>query len=156
MILSIAALGLILGTSVAQADGTAPKQKKQSLHEQFSGQGYGTAGCGLGSIVFGEAPGIVQVAAGILNMTGYQTFAISSGTSNCGESGKVARANQFIEVNKVSLENDLARGTGESVAALGEVMGCQNTDFSTSLRKSYAVGSSNEQLSQAADKACKL
>ena len=108
MILSIAALGLILATSVAQADGTAPKQKKQSLHEQFSGQGYGTAGCGLGSIVFGDAPGIVQVAAGILNMTGYQTFAISSGTSNCGESGKVARANQFIEVNKMILPEELA------------------------------------------------
>jgi len=153
ILLVIAALAM--GVSVAQAQ-NAPKQKKQSLHDQFSGQGYGTAGCGLGSIVFGDAPGMVQLASVLLNFTGYQTLAITTGTSNCGDSGKVARANQFIDVNKVSLENDLARGTGETVAALSEVMGCHNSDFSTSLRRSYSVGSSNEQLAQAADKACKL
>ena len=153
ILLVIAALAM--GVSVAQAQ-NAPKQKKQSLHDQFSGQGYGTAGCGLGSIVFGDAPGMVQIVAATVNMTGYQTSAITTGTSNCGDSGKTARANQFIEVNKVSLENDLARGTGETVSALGEVMGCHNSDFSTTLRRSYSVGSSNEQLAQAADQACKL
>src|SRR4051812_6327755 len=57
---------------------------KQSLHEQFTGQGYGLAGCGLGSVVFGPKPGMVQVAAATTN--NYivpQTFAISSATSNC-------------------------------------------------------------------------
>jgi len=152
ILLVIAALAM--GVSVAQAQ-NAPK-KKQSLHDQFSGQGYGTAGCGLGSIVFGDAPGMVQIVAATINIMAVQTIAITTGTSNCGDSGKVARANQFIEVNKVSLENDLARGTGETVSALGEVMGCHNSDFSTSLRRSYSVGSSTEQLAQAADTACKL
>ena len=131
-------------------------EKKKSLHDQFSGQNYGVAGCGLGSIVFGDQPGLIQVVAATLNGTGVQTFGITSGTSNCGEAGKQARANQFIEVNKEALANDIARGTGDSVASLAEVMGCQNTDFPTQLRKNYIAGSSSEQLTQVATQACKL
>ncbi len=156
-ILTIAALTLTLGVTTAQAQAQQQGKKKQSLHDQYSGQGYGLAGCGLGSIVFGEAPGIIQVIAATLNgFSGTQTFGITSGTSNCGESGKVARAHDFIQVNKVALDNDLARGNGESVAALGEVMGCHNSDFSSSLRKSYSVGASDVQLEQSATQACQL
>jgi hypothetical protein len=151
LVSSLIAMALIAGGTAAQAAG-----KKQSLHDQFTGQGYGMAGCGLGSIVFGDKPGMIQVVAATLNGTGYQTFAISTGTSNCGDSGKMARANQFIEVNKVAVENDLARGTGEAVASLGIVMGCQNSDFSTQLRRNYSTGASVEQMSQAAATACKL
>ena len=133
------------------------KQKTKSLHEQFTGQGYGMAGCGLGSIVFGQEPGFVQVVAATTNnWIVPQSFAISTGTSNCGESGKAQRAAQFIEVNKVALDNDLARGTGETITSLSEVMGCKNTDFATSLRKTYSLGSTQEQLTQAADQACKI
>ena len=85
-----------------------------------------------------------------------QTFGITSGTSNCGESGKQARANQFIEVNKVALENDLARGTGEAILALSEVMGCQNPTFSTQLRHAYVPGSTNETLAETASQNCHL
>ncbi len=149
---SLVVLALVVGGMTAQAAG-----KKQSLHDQFTGQGYGMAGCGLGSVVFGEKPGMIQVIAATINNTSYsQTFAISSGTSNCGDSGKMARANQFIEVNKMAVENDLARGTGEAVASLGIVMGCQNSDFSTSLRKNYTAGATTEQMSQTAAQVCKL
>lgn len=147
---AILALGLALSFN-ANAQG-----KKQSLHDQFTGQGYGVAGCGLGSIVFGDKPGMIQVVAATLNSTGYQTFAITTGTSNCGESGKSARATQFIEVNKVSLENDLARGAGEAIVALSEVMGCQNADFTMQLKSSYAPGSTQEQMVSAATKSCQL
>jgi len=141
----------------AQAQGDQPKAKTKSLHEQFTGQGYGTAGCGLGSIVFGETPGLVQLFASTTNdFSGTQTFGITSGTSNCGASAKQARANQFIEVNKVALDNDLARGTGESISALQQVMGCKNPDFSTSLRKSYQPGATQEQMVQAADQSCQI
>lgn len=147
---------LILALAFIAAGGVAHAEKHKSLHDQFTGQGYGVAGCGLGSIVFGDKPGMIQVIAVTLNQYSFQTFAISSGTSNCGESGKTARATQFIEVNKVALENDLARGTGESVVALGEVMGCQNTDFSTQLRRQYTTGTSTEQFAQIASKNCTL
>lgn len=148
---AILALGLALSFN-ANAQG-----KKQSLHDQFTGQGYGVAGCGLGSVVFGDKPGMIQVVAATLNNTaGNQTFGITTGTSNCGESGKSARATQFIEVNKVSLENDLARGAGEAIVALSEVMGCQNADFTVQLKSAYAPGSTQEQMVSAATKSCQL
>lgn len=147
---AIVALGLVVAGTAAHAE------KKQSLHDQFSGQGYGMAGCGLGSIVFGDKPGMIQIVAATLNSTGYQTVAITFGTSNCGESGKQARANQFIEVNKVALENDLARGAGESIVALGEVMGCQNSNFTMNLKSQYAPGASKDQMVSAATKSCQL
>lgn len=148
---AIVALGLVVAGTAAHAE------KKQSLHDQFSGQGYGMAGCGLGSVVFGDKPGMIQVVAATVNHTAYsQSFGITSGTSNCGEAGKQARANEFIEVNKVALENDLARGAGESIVALGEVMGCQNSNFTVNLKSQYAPGASKDQLVSAATKSCQL
>jgi hypothetical protein len=150
LVSAVIALAFVLAGNLALAE------KKQSLHDQFTGQGYGMAGCGLGSIVFGDKPGMIQVVAATLNSTGYQTFAISTGTSNCGESGKSARANQFIEVNKVALENDLSRGAGEAIVALSEVMGCKNPDFTVQLKTQYVPGASKEQLVSAASQSCKI
>ncbi len=46
---------------------------------------YGEAGCGLGSMIFGDSPGFVQVLAATTNgCSGSQTFGITTGTSNCG------------------------------------------------------------------------
>ncbi len=149
-------LGVLLSLGMLVAGSSALAQKKQSLHDKFTGQSYGLAGCGLGSIVFGDKPGMIQVVAATLNGTGYQTFAISTGTSNCGESGKQARAEQFIEVNKVSLENDLSRGAGESIVSLSEVMGCKNTNFTVELKSRYTPGSNQEQLVQAATQSCTI
>ena len=152
--LLIPALALSLFASTVHAE---EQQRTKSLHEQFTGQGYGMAGCGLGSIVFGQEPGMVQVVAATTNnWIVPQTFAISTGTSNCGASGKMQRASQFIEINKVALDNDLARGTGETITSLGQVMGCTNSDFATNLRSSYSLGTSQEQLTMAANNACKI
>lgn len=128
-------VGLVLaaGASFAQQKG-----KKQSLHDQMTGQGYGMAGCGLGSIVFGDKPGMIQVVAATLNSTGYQTFAITTGTSNCGDSGKSAQTTQFIETNRVALEKEISRGQGEAVDSLGKLMACKNPNFSSDLRKNYS------------------
>ncbi len=47
---------------------------------------YGTAGCGLGSMAFGNQKGAIQILAATTNgLFGTQTFGITSGTSNCGE-----------------------------------------------------------------------
>ncbi|MFN7453535.1 MAG: DUF3015 family protein, partial [Pseudobdellovibrionaceae bacterium] len=44
---------------------------------------YGDAGCGLGSVIFGNEKGFSQIFAATTNGTvGNQTFGISSGTSN--------------------------------------------------------------------------
>lgn len=153
-LLMISLLALIPTVGMAQKAG-----KKQSLHDQFSGQGYGMAGCGLGSIVFGNKPGMIQVVAATLNGTGYQTFAISSGTSNCSEPGVFARTTEYINTNKVALENDIVRGEGETLASLSEVMECQSSAFAPSMKKNYVAsfpngGATSDQLSAIAFKSC--
>ncbi len=98
---------------------------------------YGVAGCGLGSMVFGNQEGVVQVLAATINGTGVQTFGITSGTSNCGH-GLFAKAeiNTFIQSNAVALENDIARGQGEALNTLNNMLGC-GTQFSSALQKNY-------------------
>jgi hypothetical protein len=100
--------------------------------------GYGSAGCGLGSVVLGDKPGFMQVFAATTNGTsGSQTFGISSGTSNCGSAGKSSE--QFIEANKVSLGNDVARGNGETVNSLAEILKVsKKAEFAAVLKAHYA------------------
>jgi hypothetical protein len=88
---------------------------------------YGTAGCGLGSIVIGNKPGFMQVFAATTNGTfGNQTFGITSGTSNCADAGGGAKSAQaFVETNREALAKDIARGQGETISSLSALAGCQ-------------------------------
>lgn len=89
---------------------------------------YGTAGCGLGSIVFHAKPGFIQVVAVTLNWIGAnQTFAISSGTSNCDIPQSGQQAAVFIEVNREILAKDAARGQGETIEGLASILGCDDS-----------------------------
>lgn len=89
---------------------------------------YGTAGCGLGSIVFGNSPGIVQIFAATTNGTfATQTFGITSGTSNCvdgGGGGPTAAA--FIQTNRQALSKEISRGGGEAIVNLSTLSGCSD------------------------------
>jgi hypothetical protein len=89
-------------------------------------QPYGTAGCGLGSIVFGNSPGIVQIFAATTNGTfATQTFGITSGTSNCVDtSGGAPSAAAFIQTNRQALAKDISRGNGETIKNLATLSGC--------------------------------
>ncbi|MBC7370568.1 MAG: DUF3015 family protein [Bdellovibrionaceae bacterium] len=127
IILVMAALGFV-ATANAASGGAGLK-----------GTGtYGVAGCGLGSMVFGNQEGAMQIIAATLNSTGVQTFGITSGTSNCGH-GLFAKAevNSFIQSNSVALENDIARGQGETLSTLNNMLGC-GTSFSGTLQKNYS------------------
>ena len=141
---------------------TAMAQKKKALIDHAAGQGYGMAGCGLGSVVFGDKSGMIQIFAATTNgVSGSQTFGISSGTLNCDESGRVAKAEQFIDVNKTSLQNDLARGQGETLSALSNVLDCKNADFANAMKQNYSQsfpqgGASNQQLSAVAAQSCQI
>jgi hypothetical protein len=102
---------------------------------------YGMAGCGLGSNVMGKDGS--QVFAATTNGTsGSQTFGISTGSSNCTDSGTVAALQAvpaYIEANRESLSTDIARGNGETLAGLSHVMGCNDTAaFAGSLQKNYS------------------
>lgn len=99
---------------------------------------YGNAGCGLGSMAFGNQSGPVQIIAATLNGTsGSQTFGITSGTSNCGK-GAFAKAeiNSFIQSNSVALESDISRGQGETLSTLNDMLGCK-AQFGQTLQQNY-------------------
>ncbi|WP_374001415.1 DUF3015 family protein [Bdellovibrio bacteriovorus] len=119
--------------------GVAHAQKKKGLLEEVSGQGYGSAGCGLGSLVMGSNGN--QILAATTNGTsGNQTFGISTGTLNCQQDGIFKSGKEvpaFIEVNKVALANDAARGQGETLAGLANLMGCDSKVMGTTLKKNY-------------------
>ncbi|HXE98329.1 MAG TPA: DUF3015 family protein [Dongiaceae bacterium] len=109
-----------------------------------SAAGYGTAGCGLGSLLFKDQPGIVQIFAATTNGTfGNQTFGITSGTLNCGagvlksQNGKAA---EFAAANMDNLARDIAQGKGESLAAFAELMNVpasQQAAFNLKLQQNF-------------------
>lgn len=100
---------------------------------------YGTAGCGLGASVWKDQPGKIQIlAATVNNLVSPQTFAITSGTSNCVEDTKMA-STMFIKVNEQALKKDISRGTGESLAGLSKILKCSNSELlGTELQKNYS------------------
>lgn len=96
--------------------------------------GYGDAGCGLGSIVFGDSEGPVQILAATTNATGIQSFGISSGTSNCDAEGwDTVRRDQevFVAQNLDSLSKEMATGEGESLVTLAGLLGCSQESVAT-------------------------
>ena len=105
----------------------------------FAGD-YGTAGCGLGSMIFGAKTGIVQIFAATTNGTfASQTFGITSGTSNCTSTGpSAASAKVFIEVNREAVAKDISRGSGETLTSLAALAGCSDpTAVGSTLQKNF-------------------
>ncbi len=102
-------------------------------------QPYGMAGCGIGALVFADQPGKVQIVAGILNnLISPQTSAITSGTSNCYEAGSNAAADVYIEANRIALQEDVARGQGETLAGLLTIWNCNNAgQVGSALQQNY-------------------
>jgi hypothetical protein len=87
---------------------------------------YGMAGCGLGSVIFGNSGGIIQIFAATTNGTfGSQTFGITTGTSNCvGGGSSEASTKAYVQTNREAISKDIARGSGETIVGLAKVAGC--------------------------------
>ena len=101
-------------------------------------KGYSDSGCGLGLLVVGRDGN--QILSATLNATGMQTFGILSVTSGCVDDGAIAQNKQvpaFIEVNKMSLATDAARGEGETLAGLAQLMGCQTQKLGPAIKANY-------------------
>lgn len=117
---------------------------------------YGMAGCGLGSVVFGDAPGMVQIFAATTNGTfASQTFGITFGTSNCVDgSGGVASTRSFVETNREVLAKDISRGSGETIATLATLAGCSDeTSVGRTLQSNFgrifpSAAASDRQVSE--------
>lgn len=118
------------------------------------GRKFGTAGCGLGSMIFNDQGGMIQVLAATTNGTSYsQTFGISSGTSNCESAEESAMNNKqlplYVEVNQNALSKDIARGSGDTLVGLAHVMGCKDSaQLGTVLRQNYTNVFSNAAASK--------
>ena len=98
---------------------------------------WGMAGCGLGSVLFGESESRGgQVLAVTTNGTYWNnTFAMSSGTSNCvpEESETTAQLKKnmeiFVAANREALANDIAKSNGETISTLSGMMGCKDETY---------------------------
>ena len=96
-------------------------------HGVAKADGYGPAGCGLGAMLIGSKPGIMQIFAATTNgIFGNQTFGITSGTLGCGAAAApaVATAKSYVETNRQAFAKDVARGQGETIANLSQLAGC--------------------------------
>lgn len=151
-LIMLAVCGALFVSATAMAD--EPKAAAPAAAAP-GGAKYGPAGCGLGSMVFAPNSGITQIFAATTNGTSAnQTFGITTGTSNCADSGggeKSAKA--FIETNREALAKDIARGNGETVSSLSTLAGCPNSAaVGVSLQRNFkgifpAASVSNEQVS---------
>jgi hypothetical protein len=88
-------------------------------------------GCGLGKLAWSDYGRQKSIAPQVMMATtngtfGSQTFGISSGTSGCTNDGTIMaehKASVFAAANYESLSQEMARGGGEHLASLGELMG---------------------------------
>jgi hypothetical protein len=114
----------VIGAALALLTTTASAQQARVR----TANSYGMAGCGLGSMLFGDEPGFIQVLAGTTNAaTGTQSFGITTGTSNCTDSSEpVVQVSAFVETNRTALVKDMARGGGETVSTLASLAGCRD------------------------------
>ena len=114
----------------------------------FAGK-YGMAGCGVGSLVLGDQPGKIQIAAALINdavsyFTGVApTWSMTTGTSNCSEDGVTLQSKEqdyFAEANFETLKNEMAQGQGENLAAFASLFGCSDKGsarFSATMQQNY-------------------
>ena len=104
----------------------AAAQTKREVQPPSRAPGkYGTAGCGLGSLAFGDTPGAIQILAATTNtLFGTQTFGITTGTSNCGTGLFAMGTKNFVEANREALAKDISRGEGEAIGALTVINAC--------------------------------
>ena len=87
---------------------------------------YGDAGCGLGSLIFHDQPGAVQIFAATTNGTAAnQAFGITSGTSNCdAHSIVLAEQERYVTHNFSGLAKEMAAGQGEELTTFAGLLGC--------------------------------
>lgn len=90
----------------------------------------GGPGCGLGAMLWADSITkkhiLQQSSIATTNLTGFQTFGITSGTSGCTNDGVVARketVNVFVGANFDDLLQEMAQGSGEHLTSLATLIG---------------------------------
>jgi hypothetical protein len=137
----VAALALFVLPAAAQSSTTEKAIKGSGV--------YGTAGCGLGSLAFGNTPGGVQILAATTNsLFGTQTFGMTTGTSNCGPGVFAMGTKNFVDANREALAKDVSRGAGEAIGALTVINACQDSArVGAALQRNFGVIFPSDQAS---------
>lgn len=103
-----------------------------TTHTAMAAGGHGPAGCGLGTeVIFRNADEWHEhVLAATTNQSASQTLAMTSGTLGCEDANGPLKHGvaRFIDNNLEQLAADSARGQGETLAALSELIGVQAED----------------------------
>lgn len=102
------------------------------------------AGCGLGTaVVFKDANEWHEfvLAATTNGTSGNQTFGMTSGTLGCeAAGGPLAGTQSFFDDNMDQLAADVARGEGETLSALAQLIGIEAADeaaFSSTMQANF-------------------
>ncbi|OVE75805.1 hypothetical protein BVX98_07030 [bacterium F11] len=115
---------------------------------QAAGGSHPMGGCGLGYIWYGKNATSVsgQSCAHTTNNTvASNLFGITSGTSGCTPDGLVSiskKTERYVEVNYDSLRADIAKGQGEYIEGLVNLLGVKDVKKSTvvlMLKKDFAT-----------------
>lgn len=87
-------------------------------------------GCGAGKVLWADFKNqkniLPQAFMATTNLTGMNTFAISSGTSGCTNDGQVwaeHKVTTFASLNFENLAQEMAQGEGEHLSSLATLMG---------------------------------
>jgi len=120
---------------------TTTESHSSSGGQSYKKMRYGMAGCGLGAMFIEKNTMLPQIGAWVVNVwSGSQTFAITTGTSNCTDKpAEHAKIEQevFLQANYASLTREAAQGSGEHLSAFAEVLGCDHGAFSRMSQEKY-------------------
>ena len=115
-----------------------------TLAAAFAFAGNTNTGCGLGYMVFknNQDSLLKQVlAATTNNISGNQTFGITSGTLGCEKPVKIAsnkKLNNFVRDNLDKIAMDAAKGNGESIQTLAKLLNVKDEKtFATKLHSNF-------------------
>lgn len=133
--------GLLIVAMATLAVSAAEAQKKNAgiIHHDNSNKSYGVAGCGLGSVLLGAKKGIIQVVAATINGTSAnQTFGITFGTLNCDIPESGMQAAVYIENNREVVTKEAARGNGETLVGLANILKCSDQNaFNSGVQSNF-------------------
>jgi hypothetical protein len=119
-------------------------------------------GCGLGTMLFkssADNSSLLQAFQATTNGTSFQTFAITTGTSECQQPKSFVsneRLHEFVVANMDNLARDIAQGRGETLDSFAELIGVpldKRPEFYAQLQSGFAkiFTSSNIQMASVID-----
>ncbi|MFA6739993.1 MAG: DUF3015 family protein [Arcobacteraceae bacterium] len=111
-------------------------------------------GCGLGSIIMrDQSTTALQVMAVSSNVTGSQTFGITTGTSNCSKPNNFVsneKLIRFVSENMDELAMDISSGKGETLSTVAKLMNVENTpEFFAKLQANFSTIYTSENVTSA-------